>query len=102
MFLVLITPAITAHVRGYISRFLIEAHPNVFVGNCSPRVRDNLWERVSQCAGADNLTLIYSDPRKEQGYSMWFHGAAAPTAVDLDGLLLVARPQLATNGPKEM
>ena len=95
MFLVMATPAIPQHVRGYISRFLIEPRPNLFVGNCSARVRDAIWDRVCSVAGAENVTLIYSAPKREQGFEMRFHGPNSPRAVELDGLTLIARPLLA-------
>ncbi len=98
MFVVLISPAIPDHVRGYISRFLIEPRPNIFVGNCSPRVRDAIWERVCSVDGSRNVTLVHSAPQEEQGFNMWFHGPDSPESVDLDGLLLVSRPKAAEIG----
>lgn len=98
MFIVLMSPATPSHVRGYVSRFLIEPRPNVFVGNCSPRVRDAIWGRVCSVEGVDNVTLISSAPQQEQGFEMRFHGPDAPVPVDLDGFSLVARQQAADFG----
>ena len=101
MFIVLITPAIPDHMRGYISRFLIEPRPNIFVGNCSPRVRDAIWDRVCSIERVDNVTLIHSSHSQEQGFEMRFHGDSSPEPVDLDGLVLVARKQAAEFGRSE-
>lgn len=98
MFVVMIAPAIPDHVRGYISRFLIEPRPNIFVGNCSPRVRDAIWERVCSAEGSKSITLVHSAPQEEQGFKMWFHGPKSPEPVDFDGFLLVARPKAAETG----
>lgn len=96
VFIVLLTPAIPDHLRGYLSRFLIEPRANVFLGNVSSRVRDRIWERAASVAGADNLTMIHT-ARNEQGFEMRFHGDRSPRPIDLDGYQLVARPQAAEN-----
>lgn len=97
--MVLLSPAIPDHLRGYISRFLVEPRPNIFVGNCSWRVMDRLWDRAIEAIGEGSITLIHSDPTTEQGFAMRFHGDRAPEPVNLDGYMLVARLQPAENQP---
>ena len=93
MFMVLITPAIADHVRGYLSRFLTEPSPNVFVGNCSRTVADNLWARAVKACATGSLTMISSSAKieNEQGFDVRVHGSGAPIVYDLDGLKLLAR-----------
>lgn len=93
MFVVIIAPALPDHARGYLSRFLVEPNPNVFVGVCSRQVANQLWERIASLGAVDNLTMIesVSDKEHEQGYILRVHGVSAPQILDLDGLSLVAR-----------
>ena len=46
MFAVLSVAAPPEHLRGYISRFLQETVPDLFVGKLNPVVWDRLWDRV--------------------------------------------------------
>lgn len=98
MFIVLISPAIPDHLRGYLSRFLMEPRPNIFVGNCSSTVATRLWDRAIDACGAGSLTLIQSSPSAEQGFEMRFHGDRSPLPYDLDGLTLLSRLQVAEKG----
>lgn len=98
MFIVLLTPSIPSHLRGYISRFLVEVQANVFVGNCSRKVSQQLWTDVCGAVRSGRATLIRSRNDVEQGYELSVYGEGAPTVVSLDGLELIARPTLSQNG----
>jgi CRISPR-associated protein Cas2 len=41
--IVIATTAVPDHVRGALSRWLIEPAPGLYVGTVSARVRDELW-----------------------------------------------------------
>lgn len=99
MFVVLLTPAISEHVRGYITRFLTEIQPNAFVGCSSASVIDRLWDRVTVGVLQEGVTLITGAPSTEQGFAVRTSGPTAPTVVDLDGLALVARRRVAKHAP---
>lgn len=98
MFVVMLTPAIPSHLRGYISRFLVEVQANVFVGNCSRKVSEQLWGDVCSAIGDGSATFVGSRSDLEQGYELRVHGEGAPTIVSLDGLELVARLTLTQSG----
>lgn len=97
MFVVMLTPAIPDHIRGYITRFLTEVRPNSFVGSSSAAVVDRLWDRVTSTAPEECVVLITGPSGTEQGFAIRTSGLTAPTVVDLDGLALVARRPLAEN-----
>ncbi len=44
---VIILESVPTSVRGELTRWLLELHAGVFVGNISAMVRDKLWEMIS-------------------------------------------------------
>ncbi|MDO4665077.1 MAG: type I-E CRISPR-associated endoribonuclease Cas2e [Actinomycetaceae bacterium] len=91
MFVVLRTEAIPDHLRGYISRFLVEVTPGFFVGNSSPRLTEKLWSKVTDAVRVGTATLVYSSKDSEFGYETLTAGARSVDIVNLDGLNLICR-----------
>ncbi|MFH8573779.1 type I-E CRISPR-associated endoribonuclease Cas2e [Streptomyces sp. NPDC017993] len=89
----MITLAVTAvpdHLRGALTRWLLEVTPELYVGTVSAKVRDELWTVVSACTGDGVAVLTYPDDN-EQGFSLRMAGQRRrrrPT--DFDGLTLIA------------
>ncbi|MGK5533111.1 type I-E CRISPR-associated endoribonuclease Cas2e [Streptomyces sp. URMC 129] len=80
-----------AGLRGFLTRWLLEISPGVFLGAPSARVRDILWEEVRQYAGQGRALLAYQT-NNEQGYTFRTHDHAwHPT--DHEGLTLIHRPK---------
>lgn len=95
MFVVLNVTAVPDHLRGYISRFLPEVSVGIFVGNVSARVRDNLWDRCTQAAATvGSATLIASERKNEQGFTVRTCGQQSREIVDMDGMLLATLPDV--------
>ncbi|SDU78611.1 CRISPR-associated protein, Cas2 family [Arcanobacterium phocae] len=90
MFAVLTISAVPEHLHGYVTRFLTEVESGVYVGNISRNVRERLWERVSTTLDEGTSTMIYNDPRQEQGFSMLTAGKNSRKVLDLDGLTVIA------------
>ena len=84
----LATTAVPDHVRGALSRWLIEVAPGLFIGTVSARVRDKLWETVSAVVGDGAAVLAYPDDN-EQGFSLRTAGERRRVPTDFDGLTLV-------------
>jgi CRISPR-associated protein Cas2 len=79
-----------AALRGFLTRWLLEISPGVFLGNPSARVRDTLWAEVRTYAHQGRALLAYAADT-EQGYTFATHDHAwHPT--DHDGLTLIHRP----------
>ncbi|GAA3733886.1 type I-E CRISPR-associated endoribonuclease Cas2e [Streptomyces tremellae] len=77
-------------LRGFLTRWLLEISPGVFLGSPSARIRDALWDEVRQYAGNGRALLAYAD-NSEQGYAFKTHDHAWHP-VDHEGLTLIFRP----------
>lgn len=86
---VLATTAVPDHLRGALSRWMIEVTPGMFVGTLSAKVRDELWSAASAVVGDGAAVLIHPDDT-EQGFSLRTAGERRRRPIDFDGLTLVA------------
>lgn len=66
---VIATTAVPDHLRGALSRWTTEVVPGIFVGTVSARVRDQLWDSVTDVVGEGAAVLIHPAPT-EQGYAL--------------------------------
>ncbi|MFI1017915.1 type I-E CRISPR-associated endoribonuclease Cas2e [Streptomyces sp. NPDC020965] len=77
-------------LRGFLTRWLLEISPGVFVGAPSARVRDVLWAEVPEYANQGRALLVHQSDT-EQGFTFQTHDHAwHPT--DHEGLTLIHRP----------
>jgi CRISPR-associated protein Cas2 len=76
-------------LRGFLTRWLLEISPGVFLGNPSARIRDALWDEVRQYSGNGRALLAYAD-NSEQGYAFRTHDHKWHP-VDHEGLTLIFR-----------
>ncbi|MCB5180669.1 type I-E CRISPR-associated endoribonuclease Cas2e [Streptomyces antimicrobicus] len=86
---VLCTTAVPPHLRGALSRWLLEVTPELYVGTVSARVRDELWTAVVAAAQEGSATLAYPSDN-EQGFELRTTGRQRRRPVDFDGLTLIA------------
>lgn len=89
-------------LRGFLTRWLLEISPGVFIGGPSARVRETLWAEVRQYAGNGRALLAYSSD-SEQGFAFETHDHKwHPT--DCEGVTLIHRPSerkgVPTQAPK--
>lgn len=94
---VLITTACPPGLRGFVTRWLLEISPGVFVGHVSARVRDKLWNKTVALCQDGRALLVYS-ARNEQRLSFRVHRHDWEV-VDFDGLSLIRRPDAAPELP---
>ena len=88
---VLRASVVPQQLRGYLSRWMYEIAPNVFVGDVSTRIREALWEiAVESCGTSGALWMAYSK-RNYQNLEFRTWGTRWVT-VDFDGITLVERP----------
>lgn len=78
-------------LRGELTRWMLELHAGVFVGNVSALVRDKLWERVCSGMNGGAGLLVYSTDN-EQGFAIRFWGTTNRWVDDFDGLSLIRVP----------
>ena len=88
--IVLVLTACPEGLRGHLTRWLTEVSAGVFVGRTTSRVRDELWDRVTELSGRGRAVMAYS-ARTEQGYAIRNHGHHWEP-VDVEGLTLMLRP----------
>ena len=86
--LVLSTTAVPDHVRGALTRWLLEPAPGLYVGTVSARVRDELWSAVSSSVGDGAAVLVHPAPT-EQGFLIKTAGHRRRHIIDIDGLQLI-------------
>lgn len=86
--LVIATTAVPDHLRGALSRWTSEVVPGIFVGSVSARVRDQLWQAVTETVGNGAAVLVHPAPT-EQGYAIRTAGTRRRTPTDFDGLTLI-------------
>jgi len=79
-----------AGLRGLLTRWLLEISAGVFIGNPSARVRDALWDEITQHAGTGRALLACTTDN-EQGFTFRTHDHAWQP-VDHEGLTLIQRP----------
>ncbi|MFH8606188.1 type I-E CRISPR-associated endoribonuclease Cas2e [Streptomyces sp. NPDC018029] len=81
-------------LRGFLTRWLLEISPGVFLGAPTARVRDILWAEVRQYSGQGRALLAYQTDT-EQGFAFKTHDHAWHP-MDHEGLTLIHRPSLTT------
>ncbi|MGR6998796.1 type I-E CRISPR-associated endoribonuclease Cas2e [Yinghuangia aomiensis] len=83
------TTAVPDHVRGALTRWMLEAAPGLYVGTLSAKVRDELWSAVAASIGEGAALLAHPDT-SEQGFALRTAGERRRVPVDFDGVMLVA------------
>ncbi|MGW4103918.1 type I-E CRISPR-associated endoribonuclease Cas2e [Streptomyces sp. NPDC004976] len=86
---VLATTAVPDHLRGALTRWLLEVTPELYVGTVSARVRDELWASATACVGDGTAVLAYPSDN-EQGFELRTAGQQRRSPLDFDGLTLIA------------
>jgi len=88
-------------LKGDLTRWLFEVDTNIYVGKQSTRVRDKIWERVTENTKSGRAVMVFP-ANNEQGFDFRIYGATWKP-VDFDGLKLMLRPhpdKLISNGKK--
>lgn len=84
----LVNPPRSLH--GDLSKWLQEVNTNVYVGNVNARVRDALWDRITESIKTGQATMVFTT-NNEQGMDVRVWGTTwEPT--DFDGLILMRKP----------
>lgn len=86
---VISTTAVPDHVRGALTRWMVEPTPGFYVGTLSARVRDELWQAVSGSVADGAATCVYPHADREQRFVIRTAGRRRRTVIDLDGLQLI-------------
>lgn len=96
MFTVIRITAVPEHLRGYLSRFVVEYGTGMYIGNVSKRVAESLWDKTVQAAGEGEVIMVTSSRTTEQGFQVRLHQTKGKDIEDFDGLqLLRSIPEIA-------
>lgn len=88
--IVLVLTACPQSLRGHLTRWLFEVSAGVFVGRLNPKLREHVWELVTEEVRGRAL-LVYPDRRREQGFNFQTHGHDWRPE-DVEGATLMLRP----------
>lgn len=86
--LVVVTEAVPPRMRGRLAVWLLEVRAGVYVGNVSRRVREMLWQQVTELAEDGNAVMAWAT-NNESGFDFQTYGKNRREPVDFDGLRLV-------------
>jgi CRISPR-associated protein Cas2 len=86
---VIAASAVPDHLRGALTRWMLEVTPQMYVGCVSAKVRGQPWTVVSQSIGDGIAVLVHPD-NNEQGFSIHTAGHRRRRPTDFDGLTLMA------------
>ncbi|MGA4867240.1 type I-E CRISPR-associated endoribonuclease Cas2e [Streptomyces lavendulocolor] len=80
--------AVPDHLRGALTRWLLEVTPELYIGTISARVREELWSRVTVSVEDGTAVLAYPSDN-EQGFTVRTAGDRRRSPIDFDGLTLI-------------
>lgn len=94
---IIVLTAVPVGLRGFLTRWLLELAPGVFVGRISRRTRESLWERVVEmCKDGRAVMVFQADTEQRLDFLVHRHDWQL---VDLDGVTLVKRPAQTLEAP---
>jgi len=87
--MVIVTENAPPRLRGRLAVWLLEMRSGVYVGDYSVKVREMIWQNVTEGIEEGNAVMVWDAPT-ESGYDFCTHGTNRRIPVDYDGLRLVS------------
>ena len=84
-----ITESVPPRLRGRLAIWLLEVRAGVYVGDVSKRVREMIWQQVSELAEEGNVVMAWAT-NTESGFDFQTYGDNRRMPVEYDGLRLVS------------
>lgn len=56
---VVVTENVPPRLRGRLAIWLLEVRAGVYVGDTSKRIREMIWQQISQLAGCGNVVMAW-------------------------------------------
>ena len=82
---VVVTENVPPRLRGRLAIWLLEVRAGVYVGDTSKRIREMIWQQISQLAGCGNVVMAWAT-NTESGFEFQTWGENRRIPVDLDGV----------------
>lgn len=77
------------HLRGDLTKWMLEINTGVYVGKLNAKVREEIWQRVCDNIKNGQASMVYSC-NNEQGYDFYTHNMTWKP-VDYDGITLIKK-----------
>lgn len=87
--LMVVTENVPPRLRGRLAIWLLEVRAGVYVGDVSRRVREMIWEQISEMAEEGNVVMAWAT-NTESGFDFQTYGENRRVPVEYDGLRLVS------------
>lgn len=86
---VIVTENVPPRLRGRLAVWLVEVRAGVYVGNPSRRLREFMWDQITDGAEEGNVVMAWT-ATTESGFDFQTYGKNRRIPVDFDGLRLVS------------
>jgi len=86
--LTVVTENVPPRLRGRLAIWLLEIRAGVYVGDVSRRIREMIWQQITQLADEGNVVMAWAT-NTESGFDFQTWGENRRMPVDYDGLRLV-------------
>lgn len=86
--LTVVTENVPPRLRGRLAIWLLEVRAGVYVGDVSRRIRETIWEQITELADDGNVVMAWST-NTESGFDFQTWGENRRIPVEYDGLRLV-------------
>lgn len=80
--IVVVTENVPPRLRGRLAIWLLEVRAGVYVGDTSKRIREMIWQQISQLAGCGNVVMAWAT-NTESGFEFQTWGENRRIPVDL-------------------
>jgi CRISPR-associated protein Cas2 len=87
--MVIVVENVPPRLRGRLAVWLLEIRAGVYVGKYSRRVREMIWNQVSEGIGEGNAVLTWST-NTESGFDFMTIGKNRRIPVEMEGVKLVS------------
>lgn len=87
--LMVVTENVPPRLRGRLAIWLLEVRSGVYVGDTTRRVREMIWQQVTDLAEQGNAVMTWAT-NTESGFDFQTHGENRRIPVEYDGLRLVS------------
>lgn len=84
-----VTENVPPRLRGRLAIWLLEVRAGVYVGNTSRRIREMIWQQITELAEDGSVVMAWST-NTESGFDFQTYGQNRRVPVEYDGLRLVS------------
>lgn len=84
-----VTENVPPRLRGRLAIWLLEVRAGVYVGDVSRRIREMIWEQITELAEEGNVVMVWAT-NTESGFDFQTWGSNRRVPVEYDGLRLVS------------